>query len=765
MCIFDVLYDSFKIVIIVIYININKMDTINKIISCFIIVIFLCSEKISGQSWVTVNPKPIGGDITGVSFIDTETGFMSCSEGTILRTQDGGLNWDIYISDATDYFLDIKFVSESKGFIVGHDNAIGKTTDGGDTWNFIQGPGESTYWKMYFADEMHGWVCGWYSTLLRTQDGGNTWQLLSQNIWNDKNYFCMDFLNNDTGYIAGAYGIHSSQAKLYRTIDGGVTVQEIALPAESEEIIAIDALNYNEIWLCEGRQINAQSRVYHTTDAGLTWETKVLGIYTSHGSNIKFFTPLMGRATGGSSCFSTEDGGATWSQDYFSTTNASVYLRACDWINDSIAFAGGGEGYIFKTKHSGSKWQEMSHGSRAAFSDIDFIDNLTGCAVGAEQGIHYIYRTSDGGETWTSVLNSANNGWICDIEYQSATEVWASGSYNRVYHSTDGGINWSTINPTENELNMFYSVCPVNSQRIYAGGTSLVYTVNNGLSWQSNNFECPGYEIRKVIFTDPMNGYLTLWENGGYSAFYGKLFSTNNGGNSWEEINYNPQGVTSKILAADFLNKDTGIISIHGSGIALTRDGGLSWDLQGYIQNMVIYYLKMFNASEVVAVTANGAIFYSYNGGSDWEEVEITDNLQYSGKTNSICDFLKNKKPGIPSDIDGLKGTCFTGMGAGWLCRDGGLIKKYSYLNVGIAESAIMQSGTYRIFPNPTSNKVQIIGDVLPDYILVYNSLGNCVYKNSDSSNEINVSHWPSGVYYIQVFTGFNCQSIRFLKQ
>jgi len=55
----------------------------------------------AGQ-WVWQNPLPQGNTLQDFSFIDTNNGFAVGASATILRTTDGGNNWDILASDTND---------------------------------------------------------------------------------------------------------------------------------------------------------------------------------------------------------------------------------------------------------------------------------------------------------------------------------------------------------------------------------------------------------------------------------------------------------------------------------------------------------------------------------------------------------------------------------------------------------------------------------------------------------------------------------------
>jgi photosystem II stability/assembly factor-like uncharacterized protein len=336
---------------------------------------------------------------------------------------------------------------------------------------------------------------------------------------------------------------------------------------------------------------------------------------------------------------------------------------------------------------------------------------------------------------------------------------------NRIYHSTDGGTSWNTINPVNDSLSYYYSLCAVSDGRIYAGGKYLIYSDDNGLNWQWNDFDFPGYKIRKVLFPDPHNGYLVLWETGTSTTFWGKLFRTQNEGLTWQEINYNANGVTSKILAADFITKDKGIISIYGSGLSTTTDGGNTWSPQGYIGNMQVVYLKMFNEKEVVATTISGQVFYSFNGGITWTQAQNDDAPFIPG--NNLQAEMNNNilNPTSPEGVDGLWGFCFKTMGSGWLCKDNGLIRKYTDLFVGTDDFDKKAFSTYQLYPNPATNFIQIVGDKEPEFISVYTNQGKCIKQFEGPVSKIDVSTFPSGVYLMQLTCDKKQYSLKFVKQ
>jgi photosystem II stability/assembly factor-like uncharacterized protein len=87
----------------------------------------------SGQ-WVWQNPLPQGNTLQDFSFIDTNNGFAVGAIGTILRTTDGGNNWNILASGTNDDLYSVAFTDSNTGTAVGNFGAILRTTDAGNHW-------------------------------------------------------------------------------------------------------------------------------------------------------------------------------------------------------------------------------------------------------------------------------------------------------------------------------------------------------------------------------------------------------------------------------------------------------------------------------------------------------------------------------------------------------------------------------------------------------------------------------------------------------
>lgn len=721
---------------------------------------------LTAQSWELLNPKPTCNTFTNGFFINDSTGCLITYGGEIFRTSNSGKSFEIVFKDDT-YSLDgIDFINDSKGFAVGQSgydgNFIAKTTDGGLTWTKLPDPGGYTYFDVKFIDETHGWICGWYNTIIRTTNGGETWQKLSGNVWSDNLFETCDFINQDTGFFGGSWGYYPYVPVLYKTFDGGVTLIPVNLPEQSKKIKDIVMLSENEIWLCEGFQVQGSaSRLYHSLDGGASWQIINLGYYTNTCDKLIFMDSVNSMAIGSSSCFITHDGWQTWNQFYYSPDCLGAMFSG-NWVSDSIAYVYGQNGEIAITINGGSLWQPVSTGIRAELCDIEFFDDQHGCVVGSYGLTNCIAYTTDGGSTWKeSDFTHDPYFWILDVMYTSENEVWAAGWQDMVYHSVDGGVSWSTGNIANNITDYFYSICLVPGGKLYAGGSNLYSSDNNGITWDLNNFNCPGYNIRKIVFPDSETGYMVLYDNGTFGPDYGRMYKTSDGGYTWEGIPLvNEDSLI--VMSVDFLTKDVGLIYLSDRQIYKTIDGGETWTQCNYsgINGCNAVYLKMFDENNVVASGPSRQVMYSFDGGINWRPGAWND------KSKPVKSTLLNPIDNMhaPAGISMVYGRYFSEMGKGWRCGEGGIIEKYSDLYVHIPEANQSSSLDVLIFPNPTSGIINFNSNDIPDKILMYNSHGTKIYQNDAPTNTLDLKSLPIGQYIILLIKEGKQRAVKIIR-
>lgn len=92
----------------------------------------------NGDSFVEL-PSLGGEDLVDIQFPDPKIGFILNSRGTLYRSINGGLSWEMWSQDPasfSQYFGDIYFFSPQFGFITAQ-NTVLRTVDGGKMWTEV----------------------------------------------------------------------------------------------------------------------------------------------------------------------------------------------------------------------------------------------------------------------------------------------------------------------------------------------------------------------------------------------------------------------------------------------------------------------------------------------------------------------------------------------------------------------------------------------------------------------------------------------------
>lgn len=105
----------------------------------------------------------------------------------------------------------VHFVDADHGWAVGHLGTVLRTRDGGENWERQRGAVDlDPLFSVWFADTEHGFASGRFATLLETRDGGVTWANveLPESVTNDEPHFYALFPGSEGSlYIAAEMGI------------------------------------------------------------------------------------------------------------------------------------------------------------------------------------------------------------------------------------------------------------------------------------------------------------------------------------------------------------------------------------------------------------------------------------------------------------------------------------------------------------------------------------------------------------------------------
>jgi Photosynthesis system II assembly factor YCF48/Secretion system C-terminal sorting domain/BNR/Asp-box repeat len=181
--------------------------------------------------------------------------------GPILKTTDGGQNWDTVHNPTNGILSKIRYFDPDHPITIGYLGEIMLSSDGGLTWNNTPTICTSTLADICIIDSLHAWVVGYSDpVVLKTDDRGSTWTIINTGIYSD--FKSVNFINNLEGWIS-ATGI------VLHTMDGGLNWESYPV-VESGNLLGIhffDPLN--------GSGFNHSYR-YFTTDGGQTWDKETI---------------------------------------------------------------------------------------------------------------------------------------------------------------------------------------------------------------------------------------------------------------------------------------------------------------------------------------------------------------------------------------------------------------------------------------------------------------------------------------------------------
>jgi len=574
----------------------------NKLFTTFLIIISAISINIYAQSvWQWQQPQPTGNFMWAVDFVDENTGYAAGDVGTVMKTTNGGVNWEVKIVDPNLKILGMDFYDSDLGFVSGTNNgSVYRTTNGGENWSLVLTAGVIAMWEINFPTRNTGYVVGLNGVIYKSTNSGLNWT--QQSSLTSANLFTVDFIDSLNGVMGGS-------RFLAKTTNGGINWvnQNLNFFSLTAIVTSADFIDSNNI-ICLAQ---GDSQFFKTTDGGSNWNAlPLLFLDFDLERTISFINPDTGiMATDYGRILRTTNGGVFWNID--TTFKPRSYeigvLFDTYFLDNSTAFVSGSGGRIIKSTNNGVNWF-TSTGGRYNYNSNYFIDQNTGFSVGDEGKI---LKTTNAGVKWVEKQsNTVQN--LNEVQFVDGNVGYICGDTGVVIKTSDGGENWQMLSTgiTDNlnginfyDLNLGFTV---------SKNSRILKTTNGGLNW-SINFNNPIGSFESVSKTDnPSIFYLTTEV---------EIYKTTNTGLTWNLMTNQYGG--KKIYFLDSLNGYT----VGGSFTVRTSNGGLNWILQNTNVNAPQCGIHFVNINNGYAVGSEGTISRTTNGGSNWTpQTKITNN-------------------------------------------------------------------------------------------------------------------------------------------
>lgn len=585
--------------------------------------IFSLNSSYSQTNWFWQNPLPQGNELKEVRFFNQNTGMAVGTKGTIIKTTNSGLSWNIQTSNTFSDLYNLNFISIDKIIVCGNSGTILNTSDGGTNWTFSILDINIKLTGIDFTSTLNGWISGYDISLqvgkiYKTTNGGINW-ILNFSTSNELNK--IKFINENSGWSDGGYG-------LFKTTNGGVNWNLVNNYAYSKDFTFKDSLN----------GIIVGDYTYGSTLYGFTKKTTNGGINFANLfeyrdsiiNSVNFCNSNTGFASGNKGkILKTTNFGDNW----FNITNSSNNdLNSIFFQNDSIGWSVGKGGEILKTNNQGLNWSQLNSGSGSDLVLGQFLNLNTSFLSGQK----LVLKTSNGGNNWFNIWDSVGGNDKSNIVYfKNENEGWLSyPNGDKIYKTINGGINWTFVGRYGvGGYNYFpFSMYFLNDNKGFIVGQVLYYTPpgiehrdgfllgtnDGGNNWSIITLPSSGGSMNDIKFFDDLTGIIV----GGNSS----IVKTTNGGNNWftaitlfDSFNYRKIKILNANTGWLFGNDISGP---YNNKICRTTNAGVVWyNTSGQIvRDMYNFDFSDENNGWMCGKT--GGIYASSNRGSNWIKQE-----------------------------------------------------------------------------------------------------------------------------------------------
>ena len=396
-----------------------------------------------GLTWTVDDFGSVPGLASAVAFPAQGKAVVIFSCAWVLRSDDGGVTWDAgantpgwSTNGCYQNNLRLKFKDAGLGIAVGDYGTVVRTTDGGATWTHVAGGSPfDNLGAVRFAAGGVGLVAGVDATVRRTVDGGATWSSFQiddpSSPGGSFRYVGDIAFAGSTPYAAAGWG------RIYRSADGGQTwsiAYQEGVPGSQPTFHGIDFAS-DSTGVVVGWNSAGQGVIRRTTDGGLTWSAVSIPS-APRLQAVRFGSPTLGLAVGGSTLLRTTDGGQTWT-----ALTVSSLFGAGESI-ESIAFASptnvtiATDMGLHRSTDGGLTWTRVAGvpGTAMYLYAVAFGDANTGVAVGGR-----VLRTTDGGATWTPAAADGVGVVLHAAAFADAGTVVTVGDGGAILRNTHAG--------------------------------------------------------------------------------------------------------------------------------------------------------------------------------------------------------------------------------------------------------------------------------------------------------------------------------------
>jgi photosystem II stability/assembly factor-like uncharacterized protein len=407
----------------------------------------------------------------------------------------------------------------------------------------------------------------------------------------------------------GVAYVATSDARLYRTVDDGLTFQSISTGLPADAVRVLSAAPFGNIYA-----VTTGGDLYVSFNEGGEWfptgseiEAPVLCVAADPQNPFRAYV-----GTNGGGVYRSTTNGLTWAPTNAGLNVPVVFSLTIDAQDNNVIYAGSA-GLVYKSTDGASQWTPAATGLRSGFVQEIIIDDDDHNVLHAFVAGAGIYSTSNGGQLWTP--SAAGDPFLMSsplaVSHVATGKFFAGSDAQGVYASLDMG---KTFARTSDGLTLFVRGLAIGQQQtdvMFAGslGGGIFRSTDGGENWTHR-----GWDDRYVfsVAIDPENDAIA------YAATSLGVLKTTDGGDSFRELGQKTSVIFA--MAVDPRNRDVVYISSSAGNVFASSDAGLTWTRanRGLPSANILALAIDPSDGTLYASAEREGVFKSRDGGASW---------------------------------------------------------------------------------------------------------------------------------------------------
>ena len=247
----------------------------------------------------------------------------------------------------------------------------------------------------------------------------------------------------------------------------------------------------------------------------------------------------------------------SWIQ--YGLDSCMVYTIA--FSQNNIFLAGTNKG-LYKSLDYGENWIRIENEISQSFVTCIFVKDEYVLAGTSTKGI---YLSINDGESWRQL--GLEGILITSISMNQENKIYVGSRGQGIFVTTINHEEWVSAN-TDFELQTFSALLVTSQNKIFAGGTGVYRSDDDGKTWELKNIGLGNWSVYSLIFDD-LGNISAGTDQGGF-------FNSKDLGENWEKLN---NGMTNTEITSLTINYDEYLFAgTWRGGIFRSVDRALNWE-------------------------------------------------------------------------------------------------------------------------------------------------------------------------------------------